>query len=135
MSHWPNHKAFAAWAKVCPGNNESAGKRRSSSIGHGNQSLRGALVEAAQSAVRVKKSYFAALYHRVKARRGGKRAIIAVAHAILVAIYHMLKDGTAYGDLGADYFEHLDREAIVKRSIRRLEHLGYQVTLQEVVAA
>jgi transposase len=135
MRHWPNAKAFAAWAKVCPGNNESAGKRRSSSIGHGNQSLRGALVEAAQSAVRVKDSYFAALYHRLKARRGGKRALIAVAHAILVVVYHMLRDGTVYRDMGSDYFDRLDREAIVKRSVRRLEHLGYQVTLQEPVAA
>ena len=135
MRHWPNAKAFAAWAKVCPGNNESAGKRRSSSIGHGNQSLRGALVEAAQSAVRVKNSYFAAYYHRLKARRGGKRALIAVAHAILVVIYHMLKDGTVYRDMGSDYFERLDREAIVRRSIRRLENLGYQVTVQEVAAA
>jgi transposase len=135
MSHWPNHKAFAAWAKVCPGNNESAGKRRSSSIGHGNQSLRGALVEAAHSAVRVKKSYFAAFYHRLKARRGGKRAIIAVAHAILVIVYHMLKDGTVYQDIGADYFDRLDREAIMKRSIRRLESLGYHVTLQEPAVA
>lgn len=135
MRHWPNAKAFAAWAKVCPGNNESAGKRRSSSIGHGNQSLRGALVEAAQSAVRVKDSYFAAYYHRLKARRGGKRALIAVAHAILVVVYHMLKDGTVYRDMGSDYFDRLDREAVVKRSVRRLENLGYQVRLQESVGA
>lgn len=135
MSHWPNHKAFAGWAKICPGNNESAGKRRSSSIGHGNPSLRGALVEAAQSAVRVKKSYFAAFYLRVKARRGSKRAIIAVAHAILVAVYHMLKDGTVYRDLGAGYFDRIDREAAMKHSVRRLENLGYHVTLQEVAAA
>jgi transposase len=135
MSHWPNHKAFAAWAKMSPGNNESAGKRRSSSIGHGNQSLRGALVQTAHAAVRVKESYFAALYRRVAARRGPKRAVIAVAHAILVVIYHMLKDGTAYRDMGSDYFERLDREAIVRRSIRRLENLGYQVTLQEAAVA
>lgn len=135
MRHWPNHKAFAAWAKVCPGNNESAGKRRSSSIGHGNQSLRGALVEAAQSAVRVQKSYFAALYRRLKARRGAKRAIIAVAHAMLIVIYHMLKDGTVYQDMGSGYFDRLDREAIAARSVRRLQKLGYQVTLQEAGAA
>jgi len=135
MRHWPNAKAFAAWAKLCPGNNQSAGKRRSSSIGHGNQSLRGALVEAAQSAVRVKDSYFAALFHRLKARRGGKRALIAVAHAILVVVYHMLRDGTVYRDMGSDYFDRLDREAIVRRSVRRLENLGYQVTLHDPVAA
>jgi transposase len=135
MSHWPNHKAFAAWAKICPGNNESAGKRRSSSIGRGNQSLRNGAIEAAQSAVKVKKSYFAALYQRVKGRRGSKRALIAVAHAILVVIYHMLKDGTVYSDLGADYFDRVDREAIRKRSVRRLENLGYQVTLRDATAA
>lgn len=134
MRHWPNAKAFAAWAKICPGNNQSAGKRRSSSIGHGNQSLRGALVEAAQSAVRVKDSYFAALYHRLKARRGGKRALIAVAHAILVVVYHMLRDGTVYRDMGSDYFDRLDREAVIRRSVRRLENLGYQVTLQHAAA-
>ncbi len=135
MTHWPNHKAFASWAKICPGNNQSGGKRRSSSIGHGNQSLRGSLVEAAQSAVRVKDSYFAALYHRVKARRGPKRALVAVAHAILVVIYHMLKDGTVYQDMGSDYFDRLDREAILKRTVRRLENLGYKVTLEEPAAA
>jgi transposase len=135
MSHWPNHKAFASWAKICPGNNQSGGKRRSSSIGYGNQSLRGSLVEAAKSAVRVKDSYFAAFYHRVKARRGGKRAIVAVAHAILVVIYHMLKDGTVYQDMSSDYFDRLDREAIKKRTVRRLENLGFKVTLEEVAAA
>ncbi len=94
MRYWRNDKAFASWAKLCPGNNESAGKRRSSWIGAGNQFLRGALVEAAQAAARAKDSYFSALYHRLKAKRGAKRALIAVAHAILVTIYHLLKDGT-----------------------------------------
>jgi transposase len=135
MSHWPNHKAFASWAKICPGNNQSGGKRRSSSIGYGNQSLRGSLVEAAQSAVRVKDSYFAAFYHRVKARRGARRAIVAVAHAILVVVYHMLKDGTVYQDMGSDYFDRLDHEAILKRTVRRLENLGYSVTLEATAAA
>jgi transposase len=135
MHHWPDAKAFAAWAKICPGNNESAGKRRSCSIGHGNQSLRGALVEAAWSAVRVKDSYFAALFSRVAARRGAKRALIAVAHAILVVVYHMLKDGTVYQDMGSGYFDRRDREAITKRTVRRLENLGYKVTLEELAAA
>lgn len=132
MSYWPNDKAITAWAKICPGNNESAGKRRSSTIGRGNQSLRGALVEAAQSAVRVKTSYLSALYHRVKARRGAKRALIAVAHHLLVIIYHLLKDGTLYQDLGPDYYDRRDRGAIVQRTVRRLELLGYQVTLAPV---
>lgn len=129
MSYWRNDKAFASWAKLSPGNNESAGKRRSSSIGRGRQSLRGALVEAARSAVRVQASYFAALFKRLKAKRGSKRALIAVAHAMLVAVYHMLKEGTYYQDLGSDHFDRRDREAIVRRNVRRLESLGYHVSL------
>jgi transposase len=129
MSYWRNDKAFASWAKLCPSNNESAGKRRSSWIGPGNQSLRGALVEAAQAAARVKNSYFSALYQRLKAKRGAKRALIAVAHAILVTIYHLLKDGTYYRDLGADHFDRRDRDALVRSNVRRLERLGYHVSL------
>lgn len=129
MSYWRSDKALASWAKICPSNNESAGKRRSSWIGAGNQSLRGALVEAAHAAARVKDSYFSALYHRLKAKRGAKRALIAVAHAILVTIYHLLKDGTYYQDLGVDHFERHDREVLVRRSVRRLERFGYHVTL------
>jgi transposase len=129
MRYWRNDKAFASWAKLCPSNNESAGKRRSSRIGPGNQSLRGALVEAAHAAARVKDSYFSALYHRIKAKRGAKRALIAVAHAILVTIYHLLKDGTYYQDLGGDHFDRQDREALVRRSVRRLERFGYHVSL------
>ena len=110
MRYWRNDKAFASWAKLCPGNNQSAGKRRSSWIRAGNQFLRGALVEAAQAAARAKDSNFSALYHRLKAKRGAKRALIAVAHAILVTIYHLLKDGTYYQDLGADHFDRRDRE-------------------------
>lgn len=131
MSYWPTDKAFAAWAKLCPGNNESAGKRRSSSIGPGNRWLRGAFVEAAQAAVRTKDSYFSALYHRIKARRGAKRALIAVAHAILVTVYHLLRDGTLYQDLGKDFFDRQEgRDALTQRSVRRLERLGWHVTLE-----
>ena len=129
MSYWPNDKAITSWAKVCPANNESAGKRRSSSIGHGNPWLRGALIEAAQSAVRVRSSYLSTMYHRIKARRGAKRALVAVAHRILVIIYHLLKDGTLYQDLGPDYSDRRDQEAVVRRSIRRLEACGYKVVL------
>ena len=135
MRYWPTDEAMASWAKICPGNNESGGKRRSTSIGRGNQSLRSALVEATLAAIRVKDSYFSALYHRVATRRGAKRAIIAVAHAMLIVIYHMLKDGTVYSELGGDYFERVDREAILRRSVRRIEKLGYQVTLHEASAA
>jgi hypothetical protein len=92
------------------------------------------LVQAAWSAVRSANTYFGALYRRLAARRGKKRAIVAVAHALLVAIYHMLKDGTAYQDLGADYFDRIDRETLVRRSLRRLERLGYEVSIKEAAA-
>jgi transposase len=133
MRYWRNAKAFASWAKLCPSNNESAGKRRTSSIGRGRDSLRCAFVEAAHAAVRVRRSYFSAFYHRLKVRRGAQRALIAVAHAILVTVYHLMRDGTLYQDLGDDFFLGRDRDAIVRRNVRRLEILGYHVTLAPAV--
>lgn len=130
MNRFPSAAHLASWAKVCPGNNESAGKRKRGRTGHGNPWLAGALVEAAWAAVRTKGSYLAAQYHRLAARRGAKRAIVAVAHTILVTIYHMLCHGTPYRDLGPNYFEERDPKAVVRRSVRRLERLGYAVTLQ-----
>lgn len=132
MSRFPSAAHLASWARVCPGNNESAGKRKSSRTGHGNPWLAGALVEAAWAAVRTKGSYLAAQYHRLAARRGAKRAIVAVAHTMLVTIYHMLCRGTSYHDLGSNYFEERDPKTVVRRSVRRLERLGYTVTLQAV---
>ena len=134
MSRFPTSAHLASWAKVCPGNNESAGKRKSGSTGKGNKWLRSALVEAAWSAVRAKDTYFAALYRRLAARRGKKRAILAVAHAILVTIYHMLRDGTVYEDLGANYFDERNRQYAVAAAVRRVERLGYRVTLEAVAA-
>lgn len=134
MSRFPTHKHLASWAKLSPGNNESAGKRRSGATGKGNRWLRATLVEAAWSAVRSANTYFGALYRRLVKRRGKKRAIVAVAHALLVAIYHMLQDGTVYQDLGPDYFDRIDREALVRRSLRRLERLGYEVSIKEATA-
>ncbi len=131
MSRFPTDKHISSWAKVCPGNNESAGKRRSGAAGHGNPWLSSALVEAAWAAIRKRDSYFAAQYQRIAARRGKKRAIVAVAHSLLIVIYHMLQDGTIYQDLGANHFDHLNREAVARRSVRRLEKLGYKVTIQE----
>jgi transposase len=129
MSPFPSDKHFSSWAKLCPGNNESAGKRRSGATGQGNPWLRSALVEAAWAASRNPDTYYGALYRRLATRRGKKRAIVAVAHALLIAIYHMLKDGTHYFDLGPEHFDKLDREAIARRSIRRLERLGFNVTI------
>jgi len=130
MGRFPTAGHLASWAKVCPGNNQSADKRKSGRAGHGNPWLRAALVEAAWAAVRTKGSYLAAQYHRLAARRGAKRAILAVAHTILVTIYHLLRHGTTYQDLGGKYFDERDRLTAVRRAVRRIERLGYKVTLE-----
>ena len=135
MSRWPTHRHIASWAKISPGNHESAGKRYSGRTGMGNRWLRAILVEAARNVSRNPHSYYAALYHRLSQRRGKKRAMVAVAHSLLVAIYHMIKDGTLHHDLGSDHFERLDRGQIARRAVRRLERLGYQVTIQEAASA
>jgi transposase len=130
MSRFPDHRHLASWAHLCPGTNESAGKRGSGFTGHGNPWLRGALVEMAHAAARTRRSYLAAQYHRIAARRGGKRASVAVAHSILVIAYHLLRGGTTYQDLGPTFFDARDREALVRRSVRRLEALGYKVNVE-----
>jgi transposase len=129
MGRFPSEAHIASWAGVCPGNNESAGKQRSGKTRKGNTHLRAALVRAARSAARTKGSYLSALYHRIAARRGANRAAVAVGHAILVIIYHMLKKGTHYQDLGPDYFDRLNERTVVSRAVARLEALGYKVTL------
>lgn len=130
MSRFPTSAHLASWARICPGNNESAGKRRSGRTGNGNPWLRETLVEAAWAASRTRHTYLAAQYRRLAARRGGKRALVAVAHFILVIIYHLLRDGTVYQELGGNYFDERQREATVRRSVRRIECLGYKVTLE-----
>ena len=134
MSRFPSAAHFASWAKLCPGNDESAGKRRSGRTGMGSRWLRSTMVEAAWSASRVRNSYFAAQYHRLVPRRGKRRAAVAVAHSMLIAIYHLIKDGTIYQDLGPHHFDELDRKRITHRAVRRLQALGYTVTLEEVSA-
>ena len=134
MSRFPSAAHFASWAKLCPGSDESAGKRRSGRTGMGSRWLRSTMVEAAWSASRVRNSYFAAQYHRLAPRRGKRRAAVAVAHSMLIAIYHLIKDGTIYQDLGSNHFDELDRQRITHRAVRRLQDLGYLVTLQEASA-
>ena len=129
MSRFPSAAHLASWAKVSPGNNESAGKRKSSHTGKGNPWIKAALTEAAQSAAHSKDTYLSALYRRLARRRGKNRATIAVAHSILISLYHMLRDGTSYRDLGANYFDQRDRDSTVRRAVRRIERLGYKVTL------
>lgn len=134
MDCFPTPAHFASWARLCPGNHESAGKRQSTTTGKGATWLRATLQEAAWAAVRSKKSYYRALYHRLKGRRGAKKAIVAVQHAMLVALWHMLKRGVAHQDLGADYFERRHTARIRRHHIRRLEQLGYDVVLVEKAA-
>ena len=130
MSRFPTAGHLASWAHVCPGNHESAGKRKSGATGRGNPWLRAALVEAARAAARTKKSYFSAQYHRLAARRGGKRAALAVAHSLLITIYHLLNRGTEYQDLGVNYFDERRQQQTVLRAVSRIERLGYKVSLE-----
>ena len=132
VSRFPTAAQLASWAKLCPGNNESAGKRKTGKTGHGNPWLRDTLVEAAWGATRTKNTYLAAQYHRLAARRGAKRAIMAVAHSILIIVYSLLKNGGEYRELGGNYFDERNRTATVRRAIHRIESLGYQVELQPV---
>jgi transposase len=134
MDRFPTAAHFASWARLCPGTHESAGKRRPTPTGKGATWLRATLQEAAWAAVRTKKSYYRALYHRMKARGGPKKAIVAVQHAMLVALWHMLKHRVPHQDLGADYFDRRNTARIRRHHVRRLEQLGYQVLLVEPAA-
>lgn len=129
MSRFPTVAHLCSWARVCPGNDESAGKRRSGRTGHANRWLRAALTQAAHAAARKRGSYFQSQYARLAARRGKKRATIAVAHTILTDIYYMLSRGTEYADLGGVYFDRRDSTRVKNRLVHRLEGLGYKVTL------
>jgi transposase len=130
MSAFPTPKHLASWAKVCPGNDESAGKRRSGKTGKGNKWLRSTLTEAANAASRTKDSYLAAQYQRLRGRRGHSKAITAVGHSILTAAWHMLQNGELYNDPGGDYFTRVNPDRHTKRLVRQLEALGHRVTLE-----
>ncbi|MEK7352926.1 MAG: IS110 family transposase, partial [Chloroflexota bacterium] len=130
MSRFPSANHLASWARMCPGNNESAGKRLTGRTGHANSWLRSALVEAAWSASRTRETYLSAQYHHLAPRRGKKKTIVAVGHTILVDIYHIIHDKTNYFDLGANYFDKRKSSAVVHNSIRRIEQLGYKVTIE-----
>ena len=120
------------WTGVCPGNNESAGKRKSGRTSKGNCHLKTALVEAARSAARAKGTYLREKFYRVKSRRGDKRAAVTVAHKILVAVYHMLDQQVSYNDLGDLYLDKLNKHRLTRNLVNRLERLGYHVELQPV---
>ena len=134
MSRFPTAGHAASWAGLCPGNNESAGKRLSGRTRIANRTLRAALVESARGAIRTRDCYLAAQYRRLVKRRGDKKAIVAVANSILVIAYHVLRDGVAYRELGGDYFDHLNADRLTRYHTKRLAALGYLVTLTKRAA-
>lgn len=130
MDQFPTDAHLASWAGMSPGNNESAGKRKSGRTTKGNKSLRATLVIAARSAARTKNTYLSSQYSRIAARRGGNRAAVAVGHTILVIAYHILKKRQPYIELGADYFDQRKKDSVIKNALRRLEALGLKVTVE-----
>jgi transposase len=129
MSRFPTAHHLASWAGICPGNNQSGGKHGSGRTRKGSPWLKQVLMEAAHGAVRTRGSYFGAQYHRLAGRRGSKRALVAVAHSLLVVVYHVLSRHVVYQELGGNYFDQRERQMVEKRAVRRLEKLGYQVQL------
>src|SRR3954470_6375847 len=134
MSRFPRAAHLISWAGLCPKNDESAGKRRSTRLRPGAPWLKAVLVQSAWCAVRVKASHLHALFQRLKARRGPRKAIVAVAAAMLTAIYHMLKRGAVCHDLGPDHFQRTERSRLAARLARKLGELGFDVTLTQRAA-
>jgi AcrR family transcriptional regulator len=134
MSRFPSADHLASWAGVSPGNHQSAGKRGSGKTSQGNKALGAALNQAAHAASRTKNTYLAAQYHRLAARRGKPKAIVAVMHSILVMAYHMIQRQEPYRELGGNYFDQRRPEVIAQRLVKRLEKLGFQVSLQQAPA-
>jgi len=135
MARFASARHLASWAGMCPGNNESAGKRRTGRTRKGSPWLRHCLIEAAHGAAHTKNRYLSSQYHRLAARRGKKKAQVAVGHSILVIAYHLLTRKQPYSDLGANYFDERDRQAVTKRCVNRLHKLGFKVTLEKLQMA
>ena len=135
MSRFPSAKHLASWAGVCPGNHQSAGKRLSGKSTPGNKWLGAILGEVVCAIAHTKDNYLSAQLHRLTRRIGKYKAHVAVAHSVLTVIYHMLRDGRDYCDLGSDYFDEINKARIERQHIRRLEQLGYTVTLTPQQAA
>lgn len=135
MDRFPSSGHIASWAGMVPGHNESAGKRKSGRTRKGNKHLRSILTQAARAASRNKNCYLSAQYHRIAARRGRNRAAVAVGHSILVIVYHILKNRQPYLDLGPDYFDKRKSATIAKNAVKRLEALGYKVSIESPEAA
>lgn len=135
MSRFPTHAHLASWAGVSPGNNESAGKRKTGRTTHGDKWLKATLVEAAWAASRAKGSYLKARYHRLVSRRGKKRAALAVGHTILITAYHIIKEQCVYLELGADFFDRLNEQHLINRLTKRIAALGYKVDIEKLPMA
>jgi transposase len=135
MEQFPSADHLASWAGMCPGNNESAGKRRSGRVTKGNRWLKRILVQAAWAATHTKGTYLAAQYRCLAKRRGSKRALVAGGHTLLVITYHVLKCGTTYTELCADFLERVEPERLTRQLVKRLEALGHKVTLEPCSAA
>ena len=129
MAQYGHARHFCSWAGICPGNNESGGKRHSGRTNDGDKWLKGVLTEAAWAAVRTKKSYFSAQYRRLAARRGKKRALVAVGHSILTIVFHLINNKASNIELGDTSFDKLNTERLKRHLTKRLESLGYQVGL------
>jgi len=132
LGRFPSADHLASWAGMCPGNHESAGKRTNGKTRKGSPWLRQALIEAAHGAARSKKTYLGAQYRRLAARRGKKKALVAIGHSILVIAYHILTRREPYRDLGPNYFDEQDRQHVEQRLVRRLKRLGYEVELKPI---
>ena len=135
MSRFPSDRHLASWAGLCPGNNESAGKRKSGKTRKGDQWLKRNLIEASLSISRSNSTYLSALYHRIARRRGIKKATVAVAHAIIGIVYHVIAEKLPYREFGADYFDQLNETYLKHNFIKRLESMGYDVILTPSIAS
>jgi transposase len=130
MTRFPSAKHLASWAGLCPGHHESAGNRLSGKTRKGSRWLRQVLVEAAHVAAKTSQTYLAAQYQRIAARRGKKRALMALGHTLFMVVYHLLTRKQPYQELGAAYFDTRDQRRVEHRLVQRLERLGYRVSLQ-----
>ncbi len=134
IEQFPSAAHLCSWAGLCPGHNESAGKQKSAKTRKGNQKLRSSLIEAARAASRAKDTYLSSQYHRIAARRGANRAAVAVAHSILIIVYHILKRKQPYIELGPTYYEEKKRNMIIRQSVKKLESLGLKVTVESAAS-
>jgi transposase len=134
MAQFPTAEQLASWAALCPGNHESAGKRLRGTTRQGGPWLRRMVCQCAWAAARTKNTYLSSQFRRLAARRGKKRAIIAVAHTLIVIAYHLQKNKSNYEDLGGNYFDRIHSEGLKRYLVKRLQQLGHKVTLEPMEA-